>query len=177
MKTSLASALADPTGGQASQISLSSSYQVPATDGRMVLATPLKFCLQFRPPTIAVVYTLEKSSKKHKTSGKPRKYIHSIRVDFEGCIDQSRPQSSPLQPNKPSMKEVEALCKKLCDAEPTYLNINIISKTQVIDLAYPTLCAASLSHPLTLLCVFGTGTQLDHEAVRKEVWLLATFLA
>ena len=98
----------------------------------MVLATPLKFCLNFRPPTIAVVYTLEKSKKQSK-SGKTRKYIHEIRVDFEGCIDQKRPQASPLQPNKPTMKEVEALCRKLCEAEPTYLNINIISKTQVID--------------------------------------------
>ena len=89
MKTSLASALQNPEGGTSS-ISLSSSYQVPATDGRMVLATPLKFCLNFRPPTIAVVYTLEKSKKQSK-GGKTRKYIHEIRVDFEGCIDPKRP--------------------------------------------------------------------------------------
>ena len=56
----------------------------------MVLATPLKFCLNFRPPTIAVVYTLEKSKKQSK-GGKTRKYIHEIRVDFEGCIDPKRP--------------------------------------------------------------------------------------
>ena len=94
----------------------------------MVLATPLKFCLQFRPPTIAVVYTLEKSKKSSK-SGKPRKYIHEIRVDFEGCMDKSKGTGTTLNPAKPSMREVEALCKKLCEAEATYLNINIISKT------------------------------------------------
>jgi len=127
MKTSLANALKNPENG-ASQISLSSSYQVHAADGRMVLANPQKFCLNFRPPTIAVVYTLEKSKKSGK-SGKPRKYIHEIRVDFEKCMDTSKPQISPLQPNKPSLSEVEALCRKLCDSEPTYLNINVISKT------------------------------------------------
>ena len=95
MKKSLASALKDGDNGGASSISLSSSYQVPATDGRLVLANPLKFCLNFRKPTIAVVYTLEKSKKKAK-SGKPRKYIHEIRVDFESCVDKSRPQKSPL---------------------------------------------------------------------------------
>lgn len=68
---------------------------MPATDGRMVLANPQKFCLNFRPPTIGVVYTLEKSKKSSK-SGKPRKYIHEIRVDFEGCMDSSKPQVSPL---------------------------------------------------------------------------------
>lgn len=129
MKTSLAKALSGPEGAS-SQVSLSSSYQVPATDGRMVLANPLKFCLNFRPPTIAVVYTLEKSKKATK-SGKPRKYIHEIRVDFEGCIDKSRPQKSPLEPNKPTQSEIEKLCRRLCESEPTYLNINVISKTQV----------------------------------------------
>lgn len=43
-------------GGASSQ-SLTESYQVPAIDGRMVQAVPLKFCLNFRPPTIAVVYS------------------------------------------------------------------------------------------------------------------------
>jgi hypothetical protein len=131
MKTSLATALANKDA--ASTISLSSSYQVPATDGRMVLATPLKFCLNYRPPTIAVVYTLEKS-KKNTKSGKQRKYIHEIRVDFESCIDRSKPQTSPLlsssaSTDKPSTKEVETLCHKLCEVEATYLNVNVISKT------------------------------------------------
>ena len=101
----------------------------------MVLATPLKFCLNFRPPTIAVVYTLEKSKKSSKT-GKPRKYIHEIRVDFDKCMDltaaEKRVLSNPTR--KPTMSEVETLCKKLCESEATYLNINIISKTQVLNL-------------------------------------------
>ena len=60
----------------------------------MVVATPLKFCMNFRPPTIAVVYTLEKSKKSTSKSGKPRKYIHEIRVDFESCIDKSEKSAS-----------------------------------------------------------------------------------
>ena len=133
MKTSLATALNNP--GQASNVSLGSSYQVPATNGSLVLATPLKFCLNFRPPTIAVVYTLEKSKKSSKT-GKPRKYIHEIRVDFEKCMDNGdKSLSNNLSDSKkPTMAQVEKLCKQLCEAEATYLNINIISKTQVLNL-------------------------------------------
>ena len=127
MKTSLATALKQGPENGASSASLSSSYQVPATDGRMVQATPLKFCLNFRPPTIAVVYTLEKSKKSSK-SGKPRKYIHEIRVDFDSCIEG---RSASETGSKPYMREVEKLCRKLCEQESTYLNINIISKTQV----------------------------------------------
>lgn len=110
MKTSLATALNNP--GQASNVSLGSSYQVPATNGSLVLATPLKFCLNFRPPTIAVVYTLEKSKKSSKT-GKARKYIHEIRVDFEKCMDTAgdRGLSNSLDSRKPTMSEVEALCR------------------------------------------------------------------
>jgi hypothetical protein len=128
MKNSLAHALKNPE--MASNISLSSSYKVPATDGRMVVATPLKFCMNFRPPTIAVVYTLEKSKKSTSKSGKTRKYIHEIRVDFESCVEnRKKPVSSLLEANKPTQSEVEALCRKLCDEEPIYLNLNFISKT------------------------------------------------
>ena len=117
---SLASALANKeNNGAGSQISLASSYAVPATGGRLELATPHKFCLKFRPPTIAVVYTFEKSSK--KKAGKPRKYIHEIRVDFQGCIDKSKKNITAS--SKPSLREVEALCRKLCEKEATYLNI------------------------------------------------------
>lgn len=133
MKTSLASALAAGKDNGASTISLSSSYQVPATDGRMILATPLKFCLNYRPPTIAVVYTLEKSKKTTK-SGKPRKYIHEIKVDFESCKKTRLPSSSLTSSNdKPTEKEVEQLCRTLIEKEATYLNVNVISKTQVIN--------------------------------------------
>lgn len=50
---------------------------MPSLDGRMVQATPLKFCLKYKPPTIAIVYTINSTSKK-----KARKFIHSIQVDF-----------------------------------------------------------------------------------------------
>ena len=135
MQTSLATALANKDA--ASTISLSSSYQVPATDGRMVLATPLKFCLNYRPPTIAVVYTLEKSKKTTK-NGKQRKYIHEIRVDFESCIDRNKHKASSLHTNaeKPTKNELELLCNKLCEKEATYLNVNVISKTQVINQSF-----------------------------------------
>lgn len=93
----------------------------------MVLATPLKFCLNYRPPTIAVVYTLEKSKKTTK-SGKPRKYIHEIKVDFDSCKKSRRPSAGP---DRPTLSEVETLCRTLCDKESTYLNVNVISKTQV----------------------------------------------
>ena len=92
MKTSLASAFAG--NDDAANISLNASYQVPATDGRMILATPIKFCLNFQPPTIAVVYIIEKSKKRTK-SGKPIKYIHEIRVDFKAFVKTVRPASNP----------------------------------------------------------------------------------
>ena len=101
MKTSLEAALKDK---DATGVSLSSSYQVPAADGRMILATPLKFCLNFRPPTIAVVYTLEKSKKTSKT-GKQRKYIHEIRVDFEAAAREDGGSAD----GKPTRRQVEHL--------------------------------------------------------------------
>ena len=91
----------------------------------MILATPLKFCLNYRPPTIAVVYTLEKSKKTTK-SGKPRKYIHEIKVDFESC---KKTQLPSVASDKPSLKDVESLCRSLIERESTYLNVNVISKT------------------------------------------------
>lgn len=32
------------------------NYQVPASNGSFLPADPIKFCLRFRPPTIAIVY-------------------------------------------------------------------------------------------------------------------------
>ncbi len=69
----------------ASETSLGNSYQVPALDGKFIQAHPLKLCLKYRPPTIAVVYKLDpthrtipgsKSIKKYD-----KKYIHEIFVD------------------------------------------------------------------------------------------------
>jgi len=46
-----------------SATSLASSYKVPSLDGRMLEAIPLKLCLKFRPPTIAVVYKMGDASR------------------------------------------------------------------------------------------------------------------
>ena len=99
-----------------SQASLASSiYQVPVLDGRLMQATPLKFCLKYRPPTIAVVYSFMKSSTSSRSkSSKPRRYIHEIRVDFDRCreIDSS---ATRLALGKPTLGQVEKLCEQLCE--------------------------------------------------------------
>lgn len=113
--------------GGVSSASFSSSYQVPALDGRMIQATPLKFCLKYKPPTIAVVYTIEKSKK--SKSSKQRKYIHSINVDFN---EQVGPSAKPNRGRTEHTKEsLEKLCHYLCERESAYLNTSIISKNQV----------------------------------------------
>ena len=119
----------DDINGGSSRQSLAESYQVPALDGRMVQAIPLKFCLNFTPPTIAVVYTFQHSSSKKNKSGKVRKYVREIKVDFKSCLDPA--SRTLLSEKKPTLKQVEKLCEQLCEREPSYLNINIISKKQV----------------------------------------------
>jgi len=49
------------------------SYQVPANNGSFIPADPVKFCLKYKPPTIAIVYQL---------LNKPRKYVHEFIVDL-----------------------------------------------------------------------------------------------
>jgi hypothetical protein len=34
------------------------SYTVPSNSGGRIPADPIKFCLRFRPPTIAIVYEI-----------------------------------------------------------------------------------------------------------------------
>jgi len=101
------------------QINFSASYKVPALDGKFLQAIPIKLCIKFRPPTIAVVYKLDpmsgnrtmpaKSSKRYD-----KKYIHEI------YVEKMTPRTDLMQ-----------LCDKLCDKEAYYLNPAIISKTQV----------------------------------------------
>jgi hypothetical protein len=55
-----------------------SNYTVPSMDGRLLPAIPIKLALKYKPPTIAVVYTM----KDHK-SGRMKKYIHEIKINFE----------------------------------------------------------------------------------------------
>jgi len=71
----------------ASTASLTASYQIPAVDGRLREAQPVKFALKFREsggPSIGVVYTFSSTTKKSVTK-KNKKYIHEIRVDLPGC--------------------------------------------------------------------------------------------
>jgi hypothetical protein len=51
---------------------------VPANNGGFIPADPIKFCLKYKPPTIAIVYQL---------LTKPRKYVHEIRVELYSSSD------------------------------------------------------------------------------------------
>jgi len=116
--------MGDPYGG-ISTASLQSNYQVPCLDGRMVQATPLKFCLKFRPPTIAVVYTIQGRSSKSKNRSK--KYIHEITVDFASAA--ARSTTSYSYSNTDGKHDLDKLCEHLCERESMYLNTTVISKS------------------------------------------------
>ena len=85
-----------------------SNYTVPSMDGRLLPAIPIKLALKYKPPTIAVVYTM----KDHK-SGRMKKYIHEIKIMFE--------------PNQ----SVDMMCDLIINKETTYLNPAFIAKQQV----------------------------------------------
>jgi hypothetical protein len=90
---------------------------VPSSSGGFLPADPIKFCLRFKPPTIALVYSI-----KHASKG-VRKYVHEIRVD-----------AVPQNP-----QELPKLCDDLFAREKTYLNPAKISKQQVtIAISYLT---------------------------------------
>ena len=55
-----------------------SNYAVPSNDGKLIPAIPINLALKFRPPTIAVVYTM-----KDPKSGRTKKYIHEIKINFD----------------------------------------------------------------------------------------------
>jgi hypothetical protein len=56
-------------------------YQLPTQGGGFISADPIKFCLRFRPPTIAIVYQL---------LSKPRKYVHEFVIDMKEGADLSK---------------------------------------------------------------------------------------
>ena len=63
-----------------------SNYSVPSLDGKSLIpAIPKHLALKFKPPTLAVVYQM-----KDAKTGKMKKYIHEIRINFE-----QHEQSSP----------------------------------------------------------------------------------
>lgn len=83
-------------------------YKVPSTGGGFIGADPIKFCLRFRPPTIAIVYQL---------ISKPRKYVR------EFVLEDLREES-----------DLSQLTEKLFERERTYFNPQKISRQQVLEL-------------------------------------------
>jgi hypothetical protein len=59
------------------------NYQVPSSRGGYIPADPIKFCLRYSPPVIAIVYKLLNKKKE-------RKYVHEIKVDLLEKTDLSR---------------------------------------------------------------------------------------
>lgn len=80
------------------------NYQVPGSNGGLIPANPVNFCLKYKPPTIAIVYQLVQ---------RPKKYVHEIKVDLKESTDISK------------------LADELCQRESVYLNPSKISKYQV----------------------------------------------
>ena len=87
------------------------TYTVPSLDGKPLQAVPKNLALKFKPPTVAVVY-LMKDSK----SGRMKKYIHEIRIQFE---------------EKPEPIDLSSMCDEICRKEHMYLNPAFINKQQV----------------------------------------------
>ena len=85
-----------------------SNYTVPSLDGKLLSAQPIKLALKYKPPTVAVVY-LMKDSK----SGRQKKYIHEIKINFEKYND-------PI--------DVGRMCDEICRKETLYLNPQYISR-------------------------------------------------
>lgn len=44
--------------GQRNAAMVELSYSVPGNNGNFLPADPIKFCLRYKPPTIAIVYKL-----------------------------------------------------------------------------------------------------------------------
>jgi len=76
-------------------------YRVPSSDGTMIPANPINFCLKYRPPTIAIVYELP---------NRPKKYVHEIQLEIKENTDISK------------------LCEELFQRENVYLNPSKISR-------------------------------------------------
>jgi hypothetical protein len=85
-----------------------SNYTVPSQDGRLLPAIPIHLALKFKPPTIAVVYTM-----KDPKSGRMKKYIHEIKIVFN--VNSS----------------VDQMCDAMIARETIYLNPAFIGKQQV----------------------------------------------
>lgn len=93
------------------------SYRVPSTSGSLIPANPMKFCLRFKPPTLALVYQLAESKGK-----KPHKYVKEFRLDLKEIT------TGPSSLNE----HLSNVCDELFEKEPTYFNAQKINKIQVI---------------------------------------------
>lgn len=82
---------------------------MPSSTGGFIAADPIKFCLRFNPPTIAIVYQL---------LSKPRKYVREFTV--EGLREDG--------------SNLKKLCDDLFEREYHYFNPQKISKQQVLEL-------------------------------------------
>lgn len=87
------------------QAAVEMTYSVPSSTGGRIPADPIKFCLRFKPPTIAIVYQVMSQS-----SQKSRKFVHEIVVDLKESSDTKK------------------ICDDLFVKEKDYLNPNKISK-------------------------------------------------
>jgi hypothetical protein len=73
------------------------SYRIPTHAGTYLPADPIKFCLRFRPPTIAIVYQPHARPQK--------KYVREFELDL-----------------KEDPRELEATCERLFERERDYFN-------------------------------------------------------
>lgn len=106
--------------GNASASSLTlNNYAVPSLDGKMIPAIPIHLALKFRPPTIAVVYKMKDSK-----SGRMKKYIHEIKVNFDAYLSPSDSLESV---------DINRICEEIIRRETVYLNPAFIGKQQVSD--------------------------------------------
>ena len=83
------------------------TYSVPSLSGGFLPADPIKFCLKYRPPTLAIVYQFV---------SKPRKYVHEFKIEMHEKADLNK------------------ICEELFAREQSYFNPQKIEKKQVMDL-------------------------------------------
>jgi len=82
------------------------NYRVPSSTGGSLPADPIKFCLRFRPPTIAIVYQIKQG----------KKYVREFPVDLtKGC-------------------DLKKVSDDLFAREKIYFNPGKISPVQVMEL-------------------------------------------
>jgi len=79
---------------------------VPSLDGRLIPAVPKSLALKFKPPTVAVVYIM-----KDTKSGRHKKYIHEIKINFE---KQNQNKTNLLSDGS---IDINKLCDEICRKE------------------------------------------------------------